>query len=425
LLQVRHYCFPEQIVPSLLTGQRIARYLIAARQAEALALEQLLGLSRLVVAVSNLIHALQRERGATGIYAGSGGTRFGQQRQRWLIETDLQLGCFEDQLIHVDQALPVDASSRLLTRLATAVHQLDTLSRCRDRASRLQVTTEQVHQYYTDLIRTLLAVVLEVANAATDPDISRALVALFHFMQGKELAGQERALGGMRLASGRTGGIPAERLALLIEGQERCFETFSRFADGHSLSLWHEQASPCDLTSLRQLRHILSQTASDEPADAALSECWFDVCTRRIDAMKQVEDALEENVRQTSEIRLAAARHDLEHYRDDVLAARAPAPPENLPTLGDSPSNAGLGRSLMDLLQSQSRRLHQIEEELEQARAALDERKLVDRAKVMLMKHRGLREEDAHALMRKMAMNQGRKLVDVARAVLSMVDMLE
>jgi hypothetical protein len=414
-------------VSSRPAAQRIARYLIAARQSEAQTLQHLMGLSRLVVAISNLVHALQRERGATGIYIGSGGTRFKAQRQHWLEQTDHDLRGLDNQLTEAEHNIPLEASSRVLTSLATAIHQLDALARCRARASELKMTIEQVHQFYTDLIRTFLAVVLEVANAAADPDISRALVALFHFMQGKELAGQERALGGMRLASGHTACISAARMALLIEGQERCFEVFTRFADGQSLSLWHERASPCDLIELRQLRHIISLPCDDAHADAELSERWFALCTRRIDAMKQVEDALENNVAQTSEIRLAAALHDLDHYRHDVLAARAPAPPEHLPTLTDDADAlaGGLGRPMMELLRSQSRRMHQMEEELGLARAALEERKLVDRAKVMLMKHRNLREEDAHALLRKMAMNQSRKLIDVARAVLTMVDMLD
>ena len=53
-------------------------------------------------------------------------------------------------------------------------------------------------------------------------------------------------------------------------------------------------------------------------------------------------------------------------------------------------------------------------------RASLDERKLIDRAKAVLMRHQGLSEDAAYRLMRQTAMNQGRRLPDVARAVLEL-----
>lgn len=57
--------------------------------------------------------------------------------------------------------------------------------------------------------------------------------------------------------------------------------------------------------------------------------------------------------------------------------------------------------------------------ELEEARTALAERKTLDRAKAILMSSRGLTEPEAYAMLRTAAMNQGRKLVDVAEAVIS------
>jgi response regulator NasT len=63
--------------------------------------------------------------------------------------------------------------------------------------------------------------------------------------------------------------------------------------------------------------------------------------------------------------------------------------------------------------------------ELAATRAALEERKLVDRAKGMLMKLKGLSEEEAYALMRRTAMDQGRKLVEVAAALITAAELLK
>jgi response regulator NasT len=62
--------------------------------------------------------------------------------------------------------------------------------------------------------------------------------------------------------------------------------------------------------------------------------------------------------------------------------------------------------------------------ELDMTRRALEERKLIDRAKGILMKARGISEEEAYALMRKTAMDQGRKVVDVASALVTAAGLL-
>lgn len=76
------------------------------------------------------------------------------------------------------------------------------------------------------------------------------------------------------------------------------------------------------------------------------------------------------------------------------------------------------------MVQEQSRRLQAMSDELETARAALNERKVIERAKGLLMASRQLSEDEAYKMLRQTAMNQGRRLVDVAKTVLAMSDYL-
>lgn len=62
--------------------------------------------------------------------------------------------------------------------------------------------------------------------------------------------------------------------------------------------------------------------------------------------------------------------------------------------------------------------------ELDEARTALADRKTIDRAKAILMNHRGLGEADAYTLLRTTAMNQGRRIVDVASALITASSLL-
>lgn len=65
-----------------------------------------------------------------------------------------------------------------------------------------------------------------------------------------------------------------------------------------------------------------------------------------------------------------------------------------------------------------------MQSELDEARTALANRKTIDKAKAILMAQRGLNEPDAYALLRSTAMNQGRRLVDVAEALVTASSLL-
>ncbi|WP_424931266.1 ANTAR domain-containing response regulator [Amaricoccus macauensis] len=63
--------------------------------------------------------------------------------------------------------------------------------------------------------------------------------------------------------------------------------------------------------------------------------------------------------------------------------------------------------------------------ELDATKAALEERKTVDRAKGLLMKAKGIGEEEAYALLRRTAMDQGKKLSEIAAALITASDLLK
>ncbi|MGR3713913.1 MAG: ANTAR domain-containing response regulator [Shimia sp.] len=62
--------------------------------------------------------------------------------------------------------------------------------------------------------------------------------------------------------------------------------------------------------------------------------------------------------------------------------------------------------------------------ELEATKRALEERKIIDRAKGILMRACNMSEDDAYALIRKTAMSQGKKIADVAQALVTASELL-
>ena len=66
-----------------------------------------------------------------------------------------------------------------------------------------------------------------------------------------------------------------------------------------------------------------------------------------------------------------------------------------------------------------------VRSELAATKAALAERKTLDRAKGILMKSRGISEDEAYALIRRAAMDQGRKVAEVAQALITAAELLK
>ncbi len=429
------------------TGKRTAGdFLLAARRCELHGLEQLGVVASLVGPIGGFIHALQKERGVSNLFLGAGGTRFVELLPVRAAESDAAAVTAQ----RVFDALDLDSGlqaggMRVYSRIAFVLHALDGLPELRERVRTLAATPAEATAAFSALVGGLLAVVFEAADAAADPVVSRALVAIFNFMQGKELAGQERATGAAGFAMGGFDPARRQRLLHLIEAQERCFQIFSEFAGTAWVSYWRERLSIPEVAEIERMRRIACTSCESAQFGPEMGDLWFERSSRRIDAMREVESFLATELRAMLDAKLREVHADLEEHRTRIDAFDTPA-------AGDSPQVAvyfsdpvgdeadasgrvevlatgglsrGLGRSILDLVHAQSRRLQAIGDELKAARAALEERKAIERAKGLLMQHRGLSEDEAYRMLRQMAMAQGRRMVEVAESTLALADFLK
>lgn len=81
-------------------------------------------------------------------------------------------------------------------------------------------------------------------------------------------------------------------------------------------------------------------------------------------------------------------------------------------------------KPILDMAVSRFNAFSRLQRELADARSALEERKVIERAKGILMKMRGLSEEEAFALLRQTAMNEKKKLSDIAQSVVTAAGLL-
>jgi len=396
-------------------------WLQASRDSNIASLQRLLETGELMAAVSELVHRLQRERGANNLWICSGGTLFSAERHARQQEVSAGLHHFYQALPH---AIAQPGFSRFCNLIAAALQALEGLPALRQQISQHERDQAEAMAAFNQVIRTLLNLVFEAADTASDPGISRALIALFSFMQGKELAGQERAIGSAGFAAGQFTPEQRSQMVALIAAQEQSFTTFREFADSAVCKSWQplSQAS----RDIERLRRIAC-TGSQYDETGALE--WFSLLSDRLDQMKSLEDALTITLMQRCREAIEQAQQQAASplVRGDSNFSLYVSGADWLPGAAALSSDGlapQLGRSVLSLIGEQSQRLQQQADELASMRASLDERRVIDQAKHWLMKQQGFSEEAAWQALRRSAMNQNKRVLEIAQAVLAVAKTL-
>ena len=401
-----------------------ARLVVQAKRLEIEALRRLAARAELVDVIGQLIHALQRERGTSAVFLASQGRRFADARRAVIDEVD-QIEARLRALVAERLELAHGASARILSLAAWMLLGLDALAGLRERIDRQDPSPHDAVALYSALIAGAMELIVEVADAAPVPAISRRLVAFLHLAQGKEAAGQERALGALSFASGRCSEAHRDRLAHLIDAQDRSLEVFAQFASDEQRARWEALRATPAATRLESLRQVLCATRPGAPLDPACNDGWFDVCSVRIDGLWHLEVDLMRAVRDDCAAEIRRAEQDLQDS-EGLLQRLRDHPPAHIhaverffdtatrPTSAPDLVRPGGTASLLDLLRARTAELGAKEAELDAVRRALRERKVVERAKGLLMDRLGLSEEAAFKALRKAAMDQHRTLLEVA-----------
>lgn len=420
------------------------RFLLAAKHAEITVLEQLSSNCRIVIAVRELIHELQKERGASNIFLASKGERYSSERMQYVSASEQAESTLKSHLKSLYLTDEITSGyPRLLSSITLAMQATDYLPRLREQVSKQMLTPLESTRAYSRLVASLLTVIFEAADIASDPTITRLLVALFNFIQAKEYAGQERAWGAIGFAETHFDVRLCEKLAALQQAQEHHFGIFCEFsckAQRDALESLNKSPAAIDIT---QLRNMIAQLSDGSPIASEISEVWFDVATRRIDAMQDIEVALTETLTQQTNTKVANAKNEMANHQQLLTRFNDEHTTDGSPlTLLFDPSMPGLAedtkedeiktlslneqtktlsahRSFYDLLRSQAQHIEDMERELEEAKRAIQEQKLIGRAKLVIMEQFGLSENSAYRRLQKQAMSENTTIAIIASKIVN------
>lgn len=233
--------------------------------------------------VSRLITALQRERGASGVFLSSKGRAMASRLPGMRQTTDEALNAVKVLAEH-------DSS-----QMSTVVAGLNELQATRSQVDGFAITNVESGARFTGYIKSLISFTHTVERKVQDARLSRALSGLNQFIEMKERAGRERAMLGVVFAQDRFD-------APLLASFSRNLGEFSAYMEGfrrsaaenftRSLEEKLQQPSAIEVARLQRL-------AFEVPLGQSLgvdSEQWFETATTRIDLMGELEQALAQDV---------------------------------------------------------------------------------------------------------------------------------
>jgi methyl-accepting chemotaxis protein len=264
----------------------LAVHLVWLNWAERIEMAELNALADGIGKISRLVHELQRERGMSAVFLSSRGaqmrTELSGQRQR----TD-------DERQAVSAVLKKFAaleSRKIKEAVGYAETAVATLDGRRSDVDAQAIAVSDSSAYFTDMIAKLLDVTKSVANVSSRVDVSTALSAYLNLTQGKEHAGQERAMAAGGITVGRFD-LPAYRKVLgQVTAQDIYLSAFVAAAKPEQREFYERTLSGQVVASIKKMRETIASGGLSGEMTGLDGATWFNAATARIDMLKTVED---------------------------------------------------------------------------------------------------------------------------------------
>jgi methyl-accepting chemotaxis protein len=240
-----------------------------------------------VANISRLVHELQRERGMSVLFLSSKGAQMRDELAGQRKATDERRNTLGASLATLRNSASSAKFIEALDRAESAVKRLDER---RGEVDRLAVEVQPLFAFMTDAIARLIAAGSEISGVSTEPRISAAITAYLYLINGKELAGQERASGAGGIAAGRFDTAMFTRFLSLAAAQEVHFGLFAASASGEQRELLARAMTGSAANEVTRIRRVVAAGGLAGQLDGVDSKTWFAASSERINTLKSVED---------------------------------------------------------------------------------------------------------------------------------------
>jgi hemerythrin-like metal-binding protein len=239
--------------------------------------------------ISAVVHELQKERGTSAVYIGSKGKKFAKQLPVQKKDTDGKHDILKLTWQSFDPAL---FSERLVTKVKVARDAMAQLEAKRAQVAKFELTVPKMAGYYTPTIAKLLSIVEEMAVLSSNAEVANAITAYTSFLQGKERAGIERAMGGAGFGAGKFSPVIYRKFIELIAQQKTFFGVLNIYGTEEQKKFFKDTLVGSDVDDVARMRKIAIASIETKDVKGIEGPYWFGTITKKINRMKTVEDKI-------------------------------------------------------------------------------------------------------------------------------------
>ncbi len=261
----------------------------------------------LIVAISNLVHETQKERGATAGYVGSKGKKFIKRLPAQRLLTDKKLAILRQKLQTFSQ---VSLNPKARAYLKKALNELAKLQTIRNGATKLSMGGKKVIGYYTNMHALFLEVLGAVAKDAKTVKEARNLLAWYNFDMAKERAGIERAVMSNAFARNKFLSGMKDKFVKLVTQQDDYLDSFEKAASDNMIRYYKKTVSGKVVDEVNRMRSIALK-ANKIGGFGIEPSYWFTQMTVKINLLKKVDDYLATNLEKSVKTALSSATTQL------------------------------------------------------------------------------------------------------------------
>ncbi|WP_418641115.1 nitrate- and nitrite sensing domain-containing protein [Sulfurimonas sp. ST-27] len=243
--------------------------------------------------ISKVVHETQKERGATAGFLGSKGKKFAQKLVSQKEETDKKIQELQEYLQNGNVISLLDKDVK--EYLEKALQDLSRINTIRSQVTAQSMGAKEAIAYYTQMNAKFLNFIAKASLQAADAQLSAETLAYYDFLQSKERAGIERAVGSATFANDKFIKGAKTKLAGLISEQEAFMSSFETLASKKDIAYKREILQGKVIEEVKRMETILL-SAKEIGGFGVDATYWFDTITKKINRLKKVQEKIEKGL---------------------------------------------------------------------------------------------------------------------------------
>ncbi|MDH5748349.1 MAG: nitrate- and nitrite sensing domain-containing protein [Rhodospirillales bacterium] len=279
-------------------------FVVIEKRGVSVEMESLQVLTAFAPKISAVVHELQKERGMSAVYIGSKGEKFAKELPEQKKLTDETKTVMDNDLKRIDTKAYGEEFVGKIEAALTALSELDAK---RQGVSGLTLTVPQMAGYYTPTIAKLLAIIEVMPTLSNDAQVNNDIAAYISFLEGKERAGIERAMGGAGFGAGKFEPGVYQNFISLIAQQKTYLGFFNIYASQEQRDFYAKKVQGEAVDEVERMRKIAIESIETKDIQGIEGPYWFGTITKKINLLKEVEDNIAKHLGGLTEVHGGAA----------------------------------------------------------------------------------------------------------------------